>query len=196
MELTPRRPADAPIDEDDDLDPEAAGGPGPGLAPRRTRSAGRRRRWLPMIVLGVVLAAIGVFVYRGLSDATLYFRNADEAVEQRDELGTSRFRLQGSVVDDAERDGDAFAFQVSYNGTVVDVEHVGSIPTDMFRAGVPVVLEGAWSDTDDAFHSDNLLVKHDEEYESQDQYDERMREAEATGEDVSTATDDDGVGAG
>jgi cytochrome c-type biogenesis protein CcmE len=141
-------------------------------------------------VLGLVLVAIGAFVYRGLSDATLYFRNVDEAVEQRDELGTSRFRLQGSVVDDPTREGEAFAFQVSYNGEVAEVEHVGSIPSDMFRAGVPVVLEGAWSDTDDRFHSDNLLVKHDEEYESQDQYDERMREAEETGEDVSPAADE------
>ena len=149
----------------------------------------RGRRLRLGIVLGVIAGALAFLLLQGLDNATLYFRNADEAVEQRDELGTSRFRLQGSVVDDAERDGDAFAFQVSYNGTVVDVEHVGSIPTDMFRAGVPVVLEGAWSDTDDAFHSDNLLVKHDEEYESQDQYDDRMREAESTGEDVAPATD-------
>ena len=182
MELTPRRPADAGHDDDLDLD----GGPGPGLAPRRPRASGRRR-WLPLAVLGLVLVLVGVFVYRGLSDATLYFRNADEAVAERDELGTSRFRLQGSVVDDPERAGEAFTFQVSYNGTVVDVSHVGTIPSDMFRAGVPVVLEGAWSDTDDVFHSDNLLVKHDEEYESQDQYDDRMREAEETGEDVSDA---------
>jgi cytochrome c-type biogenesis protein CcmE len=184
VELTPRRPADAGPDDDLDLD----GGPGPGLAPRRPRSSGRRR-WLPLVVLGLVLVLVGVFVYRGLSDATLYFRNADEAVAERDELGTDRFRLQGSVVDDPERVGDAFAFQVSYNGTVVDVEHVGSIPSDMFRAGVPVVLEGAWAEGDEAFHSDNLLVKHDEEYESQDQYDDRMREAESTGEDVAPATD-------
>jgi cytochrome c-type biogenesis protein CcmE len=156
VELTPRRVDDAP------------GEPGPG------RTARPRRRWLPMLVIGVVLVAIGVFVYRGLSDAALYFRNADEAVAQREELGDRRFRLQGTVVDDAVRRGDTVEFQVTYNGVVVDVEHAGD-PPDLFRPGVPVVLEGHWSGS--FFASDRILVKHDEEYQSREQYEEREREA-------------------
>jgi cytochrome c-type biogenesis protein CcmE len=140
-----------------------------------------------MIVLGLVVVAIGVFVVRGLSDATLYFRNADEAVAQRDSLGTDRFRLQGSVIDDPEREGGSVLFQVSYNGVIVDVSHVGD-PPELFRPGVPVVLEGAWSDDDEAFHSDRIMVKHDEENESQEQYDERLRDAEENGETVDAAT--------
>jgi cytochrome c-type biogenesis protein CcmE len=157
VELTPRRVDDGAPDE-----------PGAGRAVRP------RRRWLPMLVIGVVLVAIGVFVYRGLSDAALYFRNADEAVAQRDELGDRRFRLQGTVVDDAVRRGDTVEFQVTYNGVVVDVEHAGD-PPDLFRPGVPVVLEGHWSGS--VFASDRILVKHDEEYQSREQYEEREREA-------------------
>ena len=36
--------------------------------------------------------------YQALTSASLYFYNADEAVEQKDDLGDKRFRLQGSVV--------------------------------------------------------------------------------------------------
>lgn len=187
MELTPR-PHDDDVDPDGDAGDDALVGTGT----RRPTAAGRRR-WLPMIVLGLVVVAIGVFVVRGLSDATLYFRNADEAVAQRDSLGTDRFRLQGSVVDEPAREGGSVLFQVSYNGAVVDVSHVGD-PPELFRPGVPVVLEGAWSDSDEAFHSDRIMVKHDEEYESQEQYDERLREAEQNGTAAGGEPGDAGAG--
>ncbi len=171
MELTPRR-----------LDDEAADDAGAGSDGRgggRPRPRGGRRRWLPMLVIGVVLVAIGLFVYRGLSDAALYFRNADEAVAERDTLGDRRFRLQGTVVDDPVRSAGTVDFQVTYNGVTVDVEHQGD-PPELFRPGIPVVLEGHWAGQ--VFDSDRILIKHDEEYQSKKQYEEREREAEAGGQ--------------
>ena len=41
------------------------------------------------VVLALVLAAGGVVLFQGLNNATLYFRNADEAVAKKAELGTS-----------------------------------------------------------------------------------------------------------
>jgi cytochrome c-type biogenesis protein CcmE len=120
-------------------------------------------------------------VFKGLSDATLYFRNADEAVAQRDSLGTKRFRLQGTVTGDpAETDG-AVDFAVVFNGVSVDVRHVGS-PPELFRPGIPVVLEGHWDESGEFFDSDRIMIKHDATYESEDDYDQRMREAEQGGE--------------
>lgn len=167
MELTPRT-----LTEGGD---EGAT-PGPSSRPRR-----RRRRWLALAVIAVVLVVLGALVYKGLSDATTYFRNADEAVAERDDLGTRRFRLQGTVVGDPERTGDRVTFAVAHNGVSVDVRHVGD-PPELFRPGIPVVLEGRWAEGEDVFDSDRILVKHDETYESQEDYDERMREAEQTGE--------------
>jgi cytochrome c-type biogenesis protein CcmE len=164
MELTPRTLTD-----------EGDEGVSPG--PSSTRQRRRRRRWLPLAVIAVVLVALGVLVYKGLSDATMYFRTADEAVAQRDDLGTRRFRLEGTVVADPERTGDRVTFAVAHNGVSVDVRHVGD-PPELFRPGIPVVLEGHWADGEDVFDSDRILVKHDEKYESQDDYDERMREAD------------------
>ncbi|HEY8526353.1 MAG TPA: cytochrome c maturation protein CcmE [Acidimicrobiales bacterium] len=165
MELTPR----TLTDDADERGDAAAGAPA-----RPTRR--RRRRWLPLGVLAVVLVALGVLVYKGLSDATLYFRTADEAVAQRDELGTRRFRLQGTVVGEPTRTGDTVSFSVVHDDVEVQVRHVGD-PPELFRTGIPVVLEGHWAEGEDVFDSDRILVKHDEEYVSQEDYERRMREA-------------------
>lgn len=166
MELTPRR-----FDDDDVTAEEGDATPGAPPRPRRTR-----RRWLPLTVLGVVVLGLGMLVYKGLSDATLYFRNADEAVAQRDDLGERRFRLQGTVVGDPVVDGDTVTFDVAYNRVDVAVRHIGT-PPDMFQPGIPVVLEGHWRDGTDVFDSDRMLIKHDESYEDGDDYDDRIEDA-------------------
>lgn len=177
MELTPRSlddPTSGGRLDDDDVTTEE------GDAVLRAPRPRRRRRWLPLAVLGVVVLGLGGFVYKGLSDASLYFRNADEAVAQRAELGDKRFRLQGTVVGEPDVDGDAVAFAVAYNGVEVDVAHTGT-PPDMFQPGIPVVVEGHWQDGDDLFVSDRMLIKHDESYEAKDDYDERLDDAEQGG---------------
>jgi cytochrome c-type biogenesis protein CcmE len=178
VELTPRSLDDDPTRrgrlDDDDVTTEE------GDAPLQAPRPRRRRRWLPLAVLGVVVFGLGALVYKGLNDATLYFRNADEAVAQRAELGDKRFRLQGTVVGEPEVDGDEVTFAVAYNGVEVEVAHTGT-PPDMFEPGIPVVVEGHWHTTYDVFVSDRMLIKHDESYESKDDYDERLDDAEQGG---------------
>jgi cytochrome c-type biogenesis protein CcmE len=115
-------------------------------------------------VLVLLLGALTFVVFRGLSSATLYFYSTDEAVERRDSLGERRFRVQGEVQDDVvETDGGA-RFTIAFDGVSVDVDHVGD-PPDLFRPGIPVVLEGRWDG--EVFASDRMLVKHSEEYRAE-----------------------------
>jgi len=149
--------ADAPLD----LSPRADAG---SSTPTRRRWSARR--WAGAAVLVAVVAIGGFVVVRALDNATLFFRNADEAVAQRDDLGGSRFRLQGLVVPGSvEAYPGGVAFAVAYNGVEVPVEHTGD-PVDLFDDGIPVVLEGSWSGTGAGavFVSDRMLVKHDENY--------------------------------
>ena len=58
----------------------------------------RNRRRAVLAATVVLIAAAAFATAQGLRNATLFFRNVDEAVEQRPELGDRRFRLQGRVV--------------------------------------------------------------------------------------------------
>ena len=123
------------------------------------RTQGRRR----LVVAGlVVLAAFGFLLVRGLGNATLYFRTADEAVAQREQLGDRRFRIEGSVVGGSVQEtGGRVAFNIESKGTVVPISHRGD-PPEMFKPGIPVVLEGRFEG--DTFASDRIMVKHSEDY--------------------------------
>jgi cytochrome c-type biogenesis protein CcmE len=134
--------------------------------PEPEPSGGRRRRRSPLAValLVLVLGGLSFVVFRGLTSATLYFYNTDEAVERRETLGERRFRLQGEVQDDVVETGDGARFTVAFNDVSVIVDHVGD-PPDLFRPGIPVVLEGRWDG--EVFASDRMLVKHSEEYKAE-----------------------------
>jgi cytochrome c-type biogenesis protein CcmE len=114
----------------------------------------RRRAW---IVVGLVVVALGFLVFRGLGNATVYFKTADEAVAQREELGDRRFRIEGAVVDEPE-DG---RFEIRGDRETVAVVHTGDVP-QLMQPGIPVVLEGHWDG--DRFASDRIMVKHTSEY--------------------------------
>lgn len=131
---------------------------------------GRRRFERSRLRLGVVIAviagALSFLLLQGLGNATLYFRNADEAVAQRDDLD-GRFRLQGRVVDGSVREeGDAVRFAVEHGGATVAVRHRGD-PPELFKPGIPVVLEGRFGDGSDVFESDRIMVRHTSEYRAE-----------------------------
>ena len=99
---------------------------------------------------------------RGLGNATLYFRTADEAVSQRQQLGDRRFRIEGSVVaGSVQETANRVAFNIESKGIVVPVSHQGD-PPELFKPGIPVVLEGRFQG--DTFASDRIMVKHSEDY--------------------------------
>lgn len=119
----------------------------------------RRRLW---VAGGIVLVALGFLVVQGLGNATLYFRNADEAVAQRQSLGDRRFRIQGAVVDGSvQQRGNDVTFRITSNRVEVPVQHRGD-PPELFKPGIPVVLEGRFQG--EHFASDRILVKHSETY--------------------------------
>jgi cytochrome c-type biogenesis protein CcmE len=141
-----------------------------GAAPtRRTRRTGSPFVW---VVLAVIVVAIGFVVFQGLSNATLYFRNVDEAIAHRDDLGTRQFRLQGLVTQGDPGDRD---FEVTFNGATVAVRSDDGLPTN--AVGDPVVMEGHFADqAQPLFLANRILVKHDETYEAD--HGDRVTDAE------------------
>jgi cytochrome c-type biogenesis protein CcmE len=115
-----------------------------------------------VVVVLVVLGATGFLLWQGLGNATLYFKTADEAVRDRDELGDRRFRIEGAVVAGSVREvDDGVHFSIESNGVDVAVRHQGD-PPELFQPTIPVVLEGHWRGS--SFASDRIMVKHTSEY--------------------------------
>lgn len=171
------------------------------LTPRQVAAGQRRRRrLLPLLVLGLVAVGLVFVLLRTLGDAALFFYNADEAIARRGELVDQRFRVQGTPFGtpfstEIERDGrqeTAVVFPIAFDGRIIDVVHIGS-PAELFQPGVPVVLEGAWAQgmpdgvgpvPDGAndgwyFASTDMVVKHDNEYRNDES--ERLDDAERGG---------------
>ena len=157
MDLTPRHELEDDVDE--------------------VRRGLLRSRRFKVAVAAVVLVVVAAFVIiQGLRNATLFFRNVDEAIEQRDDLGDRRFRLQGRVVPTSvTADGGVTTFDVVHNCQVASVRHITDPPELFESPWIPVVLEGKWTpgdvvtlggDDDHYFLSDRMLVKHTNEYAS------------------------------
>jgi cytochrome c-type biogenesis protein CcmE len=118
------------------------------------------------VVIAVVCGALAFLALKGLGDATTYFRNADEAQDQPE---GRRFRLQGTVVPGSVEDsaGDV-DFEVEYGCVRVAVHHAGAEP-ELFKAGIPVVLEGEWGAGKQVYEADRIIVRHTEEYTQEEQ---------------------------
>ena len=166
------------------------------LTPRPPRPMrARKAPWVAGAVVLAVAAAVAALIVN-LVEGSLYFYNADEAVEERAGIGDRRFTLQGapigcSIVEGFSGDEPVVAFSLSFGGAAVDVVHHGD-PAELFQADVPVVLDGAWVEqpppvegfagiADDGWHfsSDRMRVKHDNDYINDDEYAERSALSDA-----------------
>ena len=121
------------------------------------------RKRLRYIVAGGLCAAAVVFLLvGGLSRNIVYFRTTSEAVRDRSEQGSNRFRLMGAVVTGSQQPtNDGVAFEVTDGVERVRVVHHGS-PPELFKDGVPVVCEGRWKGG--VFDSDRIMIKHGSDY--------------------------------
>lgn len=119
-----------------------------------TAVSSRRRA---TVAIAVIVLALGFLVFRGLGNATVYFKTVDEAVEQKAALGDNRFRIEGTVVDEPQ-DG---RFRIKGERHEAAIVHTGDVP-QLLQVGIPVVLEGRWAA--EHFDSDRIMVKHTSEY--------------------------------
>ncbi|HSH60493.1 MAG TPA: cytochrome c maturation protein CcmE [Acidimicrobiales bacterium] len=140
----------------------------------------RRRLW---VAGAVIAAALGFLLLQGLGEATVYFKTADEAVAQKEDLGDRRFRLEGAVVPGTvEAVPGRVVFDVrGTGGGTVGVVHQGD-PPELFQPDIPVVLEGHWDG--ERYASDRIMVKHTSEYraENPDRVDDYVGKDRAGGQ--------------
>jgi cytochrome c-type biogenesis protein CcmE len=127
--------------------------------PRRRRFLGNRRQKIVAAI--VIVGALGFLVARGLADAMNYYVTANQAVAQRAKLGTTDFRIQGKVLPGVHEVGTTLHFAITASNVNVNVVSTGS-PPQLFRVGMPVVLDGHWQGN--VFSSFQIMVQHGSTY--------------------------------
>jgi cytochrome c-type biogenesis protein CcmE len=131
----------------------------PVLGPRRRRNLGsRRQRALAGLV---IVAALSFLVVRGLTNAINYYLTASQAVAQRAQLGQKDFRIQGTVMPGLHQVGATLRFSITAQHVDVPIVSTGA-PPQLFRVGLPVVLQGHWQGQD--FRSYQIMVQHGSNY--------------------------------
>jgi cytochrome c-type biogenesis protein CcmE len=139
----------------------------PPAAPSPRPRPKRRARYV-VAIGGCVVAVVAIVVLAvALSENVVYFRTVTEAVHNRADEGTSRFRMAGGVVKASvveTKNGVNFVVTDGKNSAVV--HHDGDTPA-LFKPGAPVVVEGHWASTakDAPFLSDRILIRHGADYE-------------------------------
>ena len=151
------------------------------LSPRPTvgpAASGRKKRnWLPLLVLGLVVIAGGVIVTQFLTQAVDYYCNVDEVGKRSGCDEDRRIRLQGTVDEGSvERVANTTMFTISFNGETMPVSYDGE-PGGIFKECIPVVVHGVIEDG--TLLGDRVEVKHSDEYVAVN--DERVADAEAAG---------------
>lgn len=130
-------------------------------SPKVKKSNSKLRLRLAVLI---VLTAIVFLIYKGIGSAIQYYLTTKQAVAQRGQLGTSPFRIKGTVVAGTlHRVGTNLYFSIEQSKVVVPVISTGN-PPQMFKPGIPVVLDGHFGSSGLTFYSSKVMVKHSNAY--------------------------------
>ncbi|MEN8234667.1 MAG: cytochrome c maturation protein CcmE [Actinomycetota bacterium] len=120
------------------------------------------KRYWKFIVPAAIVVVVLVVLIISLNSSLVYFNTPTELTEQAADEG--RLRLGGQVVAGTVADTETgVTFDVTDGRESVTVMHTGA-PQQLFQEGIGVVVEGTWDGA--SFHSDTMIVKHDENYGS------------------------------
>ena len=123
-----------------------------------------RRKWLPIVVLGLVLVAGSVLVTQFLRSAGDYYCNVDEVGSRGGCEADRRLRIQGVVqAGSVASTAGNTTFVIGFNGVELPVDYAGE-PGGIFKECIPVVVHGEFDAATSVFHGDRVEVKHSNEY--------------------------------
>jgi len=119
--------------------------------------------------LFLIFVGISIVIFASIriaSNNTIYYYTTTEA-NYLSSTSDERIKLGGFVVSDSVKKGElgATEFLITDGNVTMKISFDGFIP-ELFQDEMGVILDGYFSD--DIFYSDDMLVKHDNEYISED----------------------------
>ena len=117
------------------------------------------------IFLGIIL--ISFATVRIASNNTIFYYTTSEAAENVNLSDSERLKLGGFVVNEtiSKTSTEETRFKVTDGNLEIVIIFDGYIP-ELFQEEMGVILDGYFKN--DIFYSDDMLVKHDNEYISED----------------------------
>lgn len=118
----------------------------------------------------LVLFGISLIVFASIriaSNNTIYYYTTSEAIENITAISSERIKLGGFVVSESVSKGsiDETNFEITDGNKTIKIVFDGFIP-ELFQNEMGVILDGYFENN--IFYSDDMLVKHDNEYVSED----------------------------
>ena len=119
--------------------------------------------------LFLIFVGISIVIFASIriaSNNTIYYYTTTEA-NYLSSTSDERIKLGGFVVSNSVKKGElgATEFLITDGNVTMKLSFDGFIP-ELFQDEMGVILDGYFSD--DIFYSDDMLVKHDNEYISED----------------------------
>jgi cytochrome c-type biogenesis protein CcmE len=125
---------------------------------------GKKKLWMGLGLLAIV-GALALLIGGGLRENVVFFLTPSELQARGAEMYDRPLRLGGQVKPETvswEPDARDLRFVLQDDSTEVTVHATGAPPA-MFQEGIGVVVEGHYRRSG-VFESDNLMVKHSNEY--------------------------------
>jgi cytochrome c-type biogenesis protein CcmE len=138
----------------------------------------QKRMWFIVAGVALVAAAVGLVLFALKNNVSLYF-TPTQVFNKEAPQGRS-FRVGGLVEVGSlqrEKDGLTSHFNITDSSKTMQVVYKGILP-DLFKEGKGVVAQGKL-ETDNVFHAEEVLAKHDENYMPPEALD-AIEKAEAT----------------
>jgi cytochrome c-type biogenesis protein CcmE len=127
-----------------------------------------------IIVISIVLiASFAYLVFLGMKEGTMYYLEVSEFVQQAEEIGDRKVRINGALVKDSlVFDPEALRLvfvlrdaQDTEGRQRLNVVYRGAPPDLIEEDGVTLVAEGSYDKSQNVFISKKLLVKCPSKYE-------------------------------
>lgn len=118
----------------------------------------------------LVLFGISLIVFASIriaSSNTIYYYTTTEAIDNITAISSERIKLGGFVVSESVSKSsiDETKFEITDGNKTINIVFDGFIP-ELFQDEMGVILDGYFENN--IFYSDDMLVKHDNEYISED----------------------------
>ena len=124
-----------------------------------------------VIVISILLVASFVYlVFLGMKEGTMFYLEVSEFVEQAEQIGDRKVRINGAIVKDSLNFDPkdlklVFKLKDTKGPELINVVYRGAPPDLIEEDGVTLVAEGSYDKKQNIFVSKKLLVKCPSKYE-------------------------------